>query len=189
MEAFLNQYGYLALFIGTFLEGETAILVASSLVHNGFFVFLYTVFVGFAGSFVSDWIYYLIGRLNGKYFLAGRPRLQARVAPVQQFFFRHQVQILLMYRFLYGFRVLIPVIVGMSGITPMRYLFFTLVSGLLWSLSVSSVGYAIGRFLNIRTQVYEENILFIVLGFAAFGALIGLVVNRYAMKKMHVPMP
>jgi hypothetical protein len=37
MEEFLDQYGYLALTIGTFFEGETAILVASSLIHRVIF--------------------------------------------------------------------------------------------------------------------------------------------------------
>lgn len=187
MESFLQQYGYAALFAGTFLEGETAILVASSLVHNGLFVFLYTVFFGFAGSFVSDWIYYLVGRLNGKYFIQRRPALHAKVKPVQDFFLRHQIRILLTYRFLYGFRILIPVIVGMSGVPPMRYLIYTLLSGLLWSLTVSTTGYFIGRFLNISTQAYEENVLYIVLGFATFGLLVGYLVNRFASREMHIP--
>jgi membrane protein DedA with SNARE-associated domain len=55
LETFLEHYGYLALLIGTFFEGETAILVASSLIHQGIFDALPTVIVGFAGSFVSDW--------------------------------------------------------------------------------------------------------------------------------------
>jgi membrane protein DedA with SNARE-associated domain len=69
MEPFLEQYGYMALLVGTFFEGETAILVASSLIHDGLFNGPLTVFFGFAGSFISDWLYYFIGRLNGKYFI------------------------------------------------------------------------------------------------------------------------
>jgi membrane protein DedA with SNARE-associated domain len=187
MEAFLNQYGYIALFIGTFLEGETAILIASSLVHNGLFDFLYTVFFGFAGSFVSDWMYFIIGRFNGKYFIDRRPKLKSKVKPVQDFFRKHQFQILVSYRFLYGFRILIPLIVGMSGIKATRYLLYTIVSGLLWSLTVGSAGYAIGRFLNIQTSVYEENVIYIILGFALFGVLIGYSVKQFAMRKLHVP--
>ena len=120
MENFLEQYGYVALLVGTFFEGETAILVASSLIHQGIFDAFPTVIVGFAGSFISDWVYYLVGRLNGKYFLDKRPKVAAKVEPVRSLFRRHQTQILFSYRFLYGFRVIIPIVIGMSHVTPIR---------------------------------------------------------------------
>jgi membrane protein DedA with SNARE-associated domain len=182
VEKFLDQYGYIALTVGTFFEGETAILVASALIHKGLFEGPYTVLFGFAGSFISDWLYYIIGRLNGKYFIEKRPKLKAKVAPVQHFFEVNKIQILFSYRFLYGFRVVIPLVIGMSNIKPMQYLFYSLVSGLIWAATVSTVGYFIGRFLNIKTSVFEENILFVVIGFACFGMLVGYTIKRFAFK-------
>ncbi len=184
MEKFLDQYGYFALLVGTFLEGETAILVASSLIYRGLFEFPYTVLAAFMGSFMSDWIYYLIGRLNGKYFLAKRPHLQEKVKPVTHFFHKHKLQILLSYRFLYGFRVIIPLIVGMSGIRPLAYLFYSTVTGLMWATVVSTTGYWVGRLLNLQAKAFEDNFIFIVLGFAAFGLLVGYTIRKVALKKM-----
>lgn len=186
MQEFLDQYGYLAILIGTFFEGETVILIASSLTHTGLFEIPYTVFFGFMGSFISDWIYYLIGRLNGKYFIEKRPRLKTMVQPVSNFFHRHKIQILFSYRFLYGFRVVIPLVIGMSGLKPIHYLGYSLITGLIWATTVGSVGYAIGNFLEIKAHMFEENILWIVLGFSLFGLLVGYVVKRFAMKEMHV---
>ncbi len=184
MEDFLDHYGYIALLIGTFFEGETSILVASSLIHRGLFEGPYTVLFGFAGSFISDWLYYSVGRLNGKYFIEKRPALKARLEPVQHFFNTHHLQILFSYRFLYGFRIIIPLIIGMSNIKPLQYLFYSIVSGLIWATTVSTAGYFVGRFLKLKTSVFEENILYIVLGFACFGFLVGYVVKRIALKKM-----
>ncbi len=180
MEPFLEQYGYLALLIGTFLEGETAILVASSLVHQGLFDGFPTVIVGFAGSFISDWLYYFIGRLNGKYFIDRRPKLKAKLEPVQHLFRKYQMQILFSYRFLYGFRVVIPIIIGMSHVKPAQYLFYSVVSGLVWATTVGSVGYLIGRFFNLQPSVFEENIFFIVIGFACFGMIMGYSIKYLA---------
>jgi len=189
MEEFLDKYGYFALLIGTFFEGETAILVASSLSHTGLFKIPYTVFFGFAGSFISDWIYYLIGRLNGKYFIERRPKLKERIEPVTRFFNHHKIQILFTYRFLYGFRVIIPLIIGMSGIRPLQYLGYSMATGLIWATVVSTTGYYIGKFLNLKTEVFEENIFFIILGFALFGLLVGYTVKRFAQKEMDIPTP
>ncbi len=186
MEKFLDQYGYIALLIGTFMEGETAILMASSLIYKGLFNFPFTVLAAFSGSFISDWIYYLIGRLNGKYFLAKRPNLSEKVKPVTDFFHRHKFQILFSYRFLYGFRIVIPLVIGMSGLRPLQYLFYSTVTGLLWATSVSATGYWIGRLLELKIQSFEENILFIILGFGMLGLLIGYTIKHAAMRKMHV---
>lgn len=186
MEDFLNHYGYIALLVGTFFEGETAMLVASSLIHSGIFDIPWTILVGFGGSFISDWVYYLVGRLNGKYFIERRPALKAKVKPLQDFFHRHKIQILFSYRFLYGFRVIIPVIIGMSGLKPQHYLVYSVVSGLIWASVVNSIGYFIGYFLEIKTNTYEENIGYIVLGFALFGLLLGYIIKHVAKSKMHV---
>ena len=184
MEKFLDDYGYIALLVGSFFEGETSILIASSLIYQGYFEIPTTIFFGFAGSFISDWIYFTIGRLNGKYFIAKRPALLARIAGVQNFFEAHKYQILFTYRFLYGFRVIIPLIIGMSRIKPLEYLFYSIVSGLLWSGVVTTVGYFIGRFLNIKPDVFEENIIYIILGFAVFGMLLGFTIKRIAFQKI-----
>lgn len=55
VESFLDQYGYLALMLGTYPEGETAILVASSLIHRGVFSYPVTVLAAFIGAFIGDW--------------------------------------------------------------------------------------------------------------------------------------
>jgi membrane protein DedA with SNARE-associated domain len=184
VEKFLDDYGYVALLIGTFFEGETSILVASSLIYHGLFEMPYTIFFGFAGSFISDWLYFSIGRFNGRYFIEKHPALQARMAPVHHFFITHKYQILFTYRFLYGFRVIIPLIIGMSRIKPLQFLFYSIVSGLLWASVVSTVGYFFGRYLDIKTDIFEKNILYIVAGFATFGILLGYMIKRFAFKKI-----
>lgn len=184
MQHFLDQYGYIALAIGTFFEGETAILIASSLIHKGVFELPYTVFFGFFGSFVSDWIYYLVGRFNGKYFVDRKPKLKAMVSPVTNLFHRHQIPILLSYRFLYGFRIIIPVVIGMSGLPPARFLFYTIVAGLFWATVVSTMGYAVGSFFELEASSFERNFVYVVLGFATFGMLVGYSVKRLISKNI-----
>lgn len=184
MELFLEKYGYLALMIGTFFEGETAILIASSLIHEGFFSSVPTIVAGFAGSFISDWLYYLVGRLNGKYFIDKRPKLKSRLEPARTLFGKHQLQILFSYRFLYGFRVIIPIVIGMNRVKPMHFLFFSVVSGLLWASIVSTAGYLVGTYFSIQASLFEENIVLIVMGFAAFGLLLGYSLKYLAARSL-----
>ena len=184
MQEVLNQYGYLALAVGTFFEGETAILIASSLIREGVFEGPYTVLFGFAGSFLSDWLYFLVGRFNGKYFVSRRPALQARLEPVNRFFTRHRLQVLLSYRFLYGFRVIIPLLVGMSGVRPSQFLLFSVLSGLLWASLVSSLGFGLGTLFQLTTRSFEDNLVTILFSLALVGLTIGWTVNRIVTRQM-----
>lgn len=187
MEDFLHQYGYLALTVGAFLEGETAILVASSLVYSGVFGGVETVFFGFFGSFLSDWLYYLIGRVNGSYFVERRPKLKLKLDPARRFFEAHRVQILFSYRFLYGLRVVLPVMIGLTGVRPAHFLAFSVAAGILWASLVSSAGYFAGHFFRFTPQTFADHGLLVVLGFATFGFAVGWVVKRIAENRMHIP--
>ena len=186
MEEFLHHYGYIALSVGTFFEGETAILVASSLVHSGYFEGHYTVIFGFLGSFISDWLYFTIGRLNGKYFVEKRPKLRARLQPARDFFTTHRLQILFTYRFLYGFRILLPLMIGMSDIKVLHYLGYSILAGLFWATTVSSVGYLAGLLFNLSPAFFEANLLYVMLGFGCFGLGIGYFVKRFAEREIGV---
>ena len=187
MEEFLQQYGYLALALGTFVEGETAILVASSLVYSGVLKGPETIFFGFLGSFVSDWLYYMIGRLNGTYFVARRPSLKAKLEPAQRFFETHRLQILISYRFLYGFRIILPILIGLTGVRPLHFLGFSIFAGLLWATVVATVGYFAGELFQLTPQSFEQHGLLVVLGFGTFGLLVGLTVKHFAEQKMKAP--
>ena len=189
MEKFISEFGYLALMIGTFFEGETAILTASALIHRGLFYFPWTVVAAFSGSFISDWIYYLIGHFNGKIFIANRPKLKARVEPVNQFFRTHKFQILFSYRFLYGFRIIIPLVIGMSGLKPITYLFYSIVTGLIWAITISIAGYWAGRLLDLEAQVFENNFLWIMLCCAGIGLTLGFVIKKIAMRNVGIVEP
>ena len=187
MEEFLHTYGYLALVAGTFFEGETAILVASSLVHSGFFKGYYTVLFAFIGSFASDWLYYMIGRINGAYFVDKRPKLKARMEPVQRFFQSHRLQILFSYRFLYGFRIILPLMIGLGGVRPLSFLGYSVFAGLFWATTVSTIGYLAGMFLELTPRTFEESFFFIIIGFGSIGLIVGFIVKRFAEKRMNVP--
>lgn len=65
IEGFLAQYGYLALFLGTFLEGESFLLLAGFLSSRGYLSFTGVILVSFSGAFLGNLFYYALGRWRG----------------------------------------------------------------------------------------------------------------------------
>jgi len=103
--------------------------------------------------------------------------------PITSFFERNRYQILFSYRFLYGFRIVIPLMIGMSGLAPRSFLFYSIVTGLIWATVVSFVGYCTGRIFNLDAKVFEDNLFWIVVGFASLGLLIGFAVRKFTFKE------
>jgi membrane protein DedA with SNARE-associated domain len=144
LEALIRDYGYYALFVGTFLEGETILLLAGLAAAAGHLNLFFVMVVAFCGSLLGDQTVFFIGRLYGKQFLAKRPWLQPRVEKVHRLMERHHVLLLLGFRFLYGLRNIIPLVIGSSEVKTGRFILLNVIGAITWATSVSLLGYLCG---------------------------------------------
>jgi membrane protein DedA with SNARE-associated domain len=71
----------------------------------------------------------------------------------------------------------------------LSYLFYSIVTGLIWATTISTAGYWAGRLLVIEVTTFENNFAFIMLGFAALGLTIGYIVKRIAMRDLVLGQP
>ncbi|MBF6057074.1 MULTISPECIES: DedA family protein [Thiomicrorhabdus] len=170
-EGLIAEYGYLAVFIGSFLEGETALILGGFLAHNGHLLLQWVMISAALGSFLGDQLYYYIGRYKGKSYLESKPLWKQRSDKIFDYLNRHPVLFILGFRFMYGLRTVAPFVIGASGFPPLRYTILNIIGVTIWAIVIGSLGYYLGRFaeqiLN-DVQKYEMWILgFIAL--AAFG--------------------
>jgi membrane protein DedA with SNARE-associated domain len=123
MEHLIATYGYLAVAVGSFLEGETVLVMAGFAAHRSYLHFRFVVLAAFLGSLAGDQLYFFIGRARGAAFLARRPRWQARVAGVHALLERRPALFILSLRFglLWGFRTVAPFVIGMSRVHTSRF--------------------------------------------------------------------
>ena len=117
----MEHIGYLAIFIGSLLEGETALITGSFLVHQGYFEMPKLLAVSLAATQIIDWTYFLTGRNYGRKFLRSRPRLERRLNRVTTWIEKYPVMLMLFYRFLYGVRIPLAIGFGLSSYNVIRY--------------------------------------------------------------------
>ena len=77
----IQHYGYLAVAVGTFLEGETVLLLAGAAASRGHLALPTVIGVATLASFAGDQLFFLLGRRHGSRLLARWPSLHARTAP------------------------------------------------------------------------------------------------------------
>ncbi|HPC73536.1 MAG TPA: DedA family protein [Syntrophales bacterium] len=148
LEDFLGTYGYVAVLVGTFIEGETILVLGGFAAHLGFLKLPWVIAAAFAGTLSGDQLYFYLGRKHKDKITALFPTGAGRIEKAQRTLERHGNTLMLTFRFLYGLRTVTPFVIGMTGISAMRFFFFNVLSALIWSIAVGSGGYLFGRTLE-----------------------------------------
>ena len=174
MTHLIATYGYLAVVVGTFFEGETVLALAGFAAHRGYLHLPYVLLAAFVGSLSGDQLYFFLGRWHGAALLARRPRWQAHTARIHRILERRPGFFIFAFRFglLYGFRTVAPFIIGMSRIPTSRFVLYNFLGAAVWAVSIGLLGYFFGHGVELLlgdVRRYEREAFLFLL---AAGALL-----------------
>jgi len=144
--------------LGTFLEGETVLILGGLAAHRGYLALPWVLVAAFVGTLSGTQTIFHFGRWRGAALLDRRPVLRARVARAQRLMQRHQSGLVLGYRFLFGMRTVLPVLWGMGKLPAGRFLALDLAGAAIWTAVIGSLGWAVGSVAQTlvgKVQRYE----------------------------------
>ena len=171
----IETYGYYALLIGTFLEGETIMVLSGFAAQRGLMDLYLVMLVGFCGTFAGDQLYYFIGRHWGTKLLARRPSWQAPADRAYRLLRKYEVPFILSFRFLYGIRSVSPFIIGMSGIPVGRFFVLNLIAAVVWAIAVAALGFFLGHAAELFLAEIKQYEMWLFGGLVALGVCIWIV--------------
>ncbi|MGB2902891.1 MAG: DedA family protein, partial [Candidatus Dechloromonas phosphoritropha] len=116
ISAFVLSYGYLAVFVGTLLEGESILLAAGFAAHRGLLDLPVVIVVAVLGATLGDQLAFLLGRWKGRALIARFPSLAKQQPRVHELLEGHATLFILTLRFLYGLRIAGPMLLGTSRV-------------------------------------------------------------------------
>jgi undecaprenyl-diphosphatase len=150
------------------IPGETALIVAGGLAHDGQLSIWAVIAVAAMSAIVGDMIGYWVGRRGGRKLLLREGRFSAHrhaaVAKADQYFEKYGLVTVFFARFVPGVRVVGAVA---AGTTQMRFRNFAIANALgcwAWATTVASIAYAVGP---------GGAVVMIIIGFSVAG--VGLV--------------
>lgn len=152
----IAAYGYWAVFFGTFLEGETVLLGAGYAAQRGLLDWRAVVALACLGATLGDQLAFALGRWKGRTLFTRFPALGRRVPPFLRLLERHHVSLILAIRFLYGFRIAGPVILGTTRLPMPRFSALNFLGAVLWAFAVSGAGYFFGVALEAVVADVED---------------------------------
>jgi membrane protein DedA with SNARE-associated domain len=177
----LTDYGYLAVFAGCLLEGETILLLAGFAAHQGHLSLPLVLTIAFIGGALGDQVFYWAGRAWGTSLLGRIPGFHARAARVIALLKRHDALLIVGIRFMYGLRIVGPIAMGAVGLSPRRFSVFNLVGAAIWAPLVGGVGYLFGHAVEALlgdVARFEEVALALIVAVAVLFALIHAWLRR-----------
>lgn len=154
------HYGYIAVLIGCILEGETFAILGGIAANHGLslpMVYL----VSFVGAWLCDSILFLLGHHYGPAILKRLSKYQNRVDKIEYWVRKYDFLAIIGLRFLYGFRTIGPIAVGVVGVNSVRFIICNAVGAALWSSIFVTVGYSASRIFSTAFYKISNNILYV----------------------------
>lgn len=141
MEAYLLSLGLIAVFLGVILEGEFLFLTGLVFAKMGHLDFTSVLVAGYLGILTHDWIFFTLGKTQGKHFFDQRPKLNKRLDKILTPFHKNNWVFFLSYRFLIGFRMILIILFGISDVSIKKFFFVSSFGGILWIVFYGGIGY------------------------------------------------
>lgn len=185
LEGLISTYGYAAIAIGAFLEGETMLILGSFAAQRGYLELPWVLISAFLGALFGDQLYFYIGRTKGQSILEKRPNLKSKSERIFCLLRKHQILLIFGFRFLYGVRTIIPFALGASRIAPFRFLVLNILGASIWTIVVGAMGYILGSTIEVIIGDIKHYEMWFFIGMATLGMIIRLVL--LVKKKKHQP--
>jgi membrane protein DedA with SNARE-associated domain len=173
-ETLIVHWGYLAVALGTFVEGETVLFAAGALAHKGLLSLPFVIGAATVGSVAWAQLWFRIGARLGRAGLERRPALRARALEVERFLMQRGALFVVTFRFLTGMGTAAPMLLGAFGFPAGRFARLDPIGALLWASAFSAGGWGLGLGLGrllVNAAWYQLALAAAALGLSLWSGL------------------
>jgi membrane-associated protein len=157
-----------------FLPGDSLLVMAGLYAAKGDLNLLLLNAIVIAAAWAGPLLSYWIGaRMGPRLFNKPRSRFfrPEHLRAAHNFYEKHGGKAIIIARFMPLVRTFVPVIAGMAKMDYRRYLFFTVIGGAAWVLSMTFLGY----FLGIRFPVLGKHIEKVIIAVVLLSLVPGII--------------
>ena len=147
INSLISHYGYAALIVGALAEGETVTLLGGVAAHQGLLRFWLVVVSVALGGMIGDQGLYLLGRHFGSHLLQRFAKQQKKIEKAQRHIQARPWLFVIGTRFMYGFRIIGPILIGASRLPPKTFIPLNVLGALIWALLFTTLGYLGGEII------------------------------------------
>jgi membrane protein DedA with SNARE-associated domain len=174
--ALIGTYGYPLVLLGAIAEGEVVVITAGYLAHRHHLDVWVVASCAAVGGAVGDLGYFLLGRHFGERALHRLPAsIGTQTDRARAAVDRNPVRVLLGMRFVYGMRIVLPLLCGVSSIKLSRFVRYDVGTSIVWAGLFTGIGYGVGAVATAAIRQIERYEWIVFCGVAALALLLGQV--------------
>jgi membrane protein DedA with SNARE-associated domain len=140
--------------------------MAGFFAERGYLDIFIVALVAAAGAYLGHVFWFWLGRRYGVRLLDRFPGMKKHFGRGIRLFERYGAMAIVITQWLYGLRITCAVIIGISRISVLKFLFFEAVSVIAWAAAISAAGYffgaAVERVLGRAAHIEKYGLIFLI---------------------------
>jgi len=153
LESFIQDYGYIALFLYSFGGGMLAIAIAGVFAANGTLDINLVILVAVISNIAGDYFLFYIARNNKQYAKEMMDKHQRKIDLAHKMMEKYGWGAIILQKYIYGIKTLIPLAIGLTNYDSKKFMIFNIIGAIIWGLVIGLSAYILG---DIITNTLEE---------------------------------
>lgn len=178
----IKAFGYLGLFgivfaetgllVGFFLPGDSLLFTAGILAAQGYLDISLLLIILAGAAIIGDSVGYSIGKKFGPKVFSRENSLlfsKKHLQRAQDFFDKHGPKTIIIARFVPIVRTFVPTLAGVGNMNYWKFLTYNVVGGLIWTVSITVLGYYLGlKVPNIEKYIIPGIVIIILISISPY---------------------
>ncbi|MDR0407511.1 MAG: VTT domain-containing protein [Campylobacteraceae bacterium] len=152
----LATYGYIVLFLYSFGGGMVAIIAAGVLSYKGIMNLEASIAIAAIANFTGDVMLSSIGRYNRETIMPYIKKHRRKLALSHILMKKYGDKIIIIKKFIYGLKTLIPIAVGLTKYSLLKFNILNFIAALIWALSLGYGSYYMGGYFTKIFYTLED---------------------------------
>jgi membrane protein DedA with SNARE-associated domain len=152
----LATYGYIVLFLYSFGGGMVAIIAAGVLSYKGIMNLEVSIAIAAIANFIGDVALSSISRYNRETMMPYIRKHRRKLALSHVLMKKYGDKIIIIKKFIYGLKTLIPIAVGFTKYSLIKFNILNFIAALIWALSLGYGSYYAGEYFTRIFYALED---------------------------------
>ena len=177
MEQFIQDWGYIALFLYSFGGGFLALAIAGAFSYAGDLNIYITVIVAGVSNFIGSQFLFYFAKYNKSYMDETVNKHRRKVAMVKTMLKKYGSFMIFIQKYIYGVKTLVPLVMGISAYNPFKYTVLNAIASAIWAIVIGYISFTAGKLLLSFADDFKY------VGFFTVLLVLGILVYSFKDKK------
>jgi membrane protein DedA with SNARE-associated domain len=179
----LATYGYIGLFLYSLGGGFVAIVAAGVLSYMGKMDLGISIFIAFIANAGGGFLLFYMARYQKNIMMEGLRKHRRKLALAHLLLKKHDSWIIVVQKFIYGIKTIIPITIGLTKYNFKKFAFFNVLGAALWALVFGFGSYYSGSFLVDIAETVSQKPWIAPIILVLFGTTLWLYMGQATKKR------